>query len=131
MNSKLRYWVKLDSKNVPVGGSNVNRPKRPTAGRWTQIEPIDCCGPELTYTPLSEYSAIVFTLTCDATAVIEASFSETASNIHQLVGFLNKSLGFLGVFSINADDDVVFQVKSTVSTALCPDGTLTFEVTES
>lgn len=131
MSSKLRYFVKLDSSNVPVIGSNINRVKRPSTGNWQEIEPIDCCGPELTFTPEDEYAAIIFTLSCDASEVFVASFEDSAASIYALAAFLNKSLGFLGYFSINADDDLVFQVKTKVVTALCPDGTLTFEISAS
>ena len=49
MSNKLRYWVRLDSENIPVVGSNVNRPRRPKFGKWKEIEKVDCCGQTLTY----------------------------------------------------------------------------------
>lgn len=130
MSKALRYFVKLDSKNVPVAASNINRPKRPKSGKWQEISSAVkvCCGPELRYTPSFPVTNIVLVLLCDAVAKITSSSTEDATTITELVNFLSAEFPYLGAFSADGAE-VVFQVSQDVKESICPDGTLTFTVT--
>lgn len=45
MSAKLRYFVRLDARNKPVAGSNINRKKKPTGiGHFMEIY-SPCCIP--------------------------------------------------------------------------------------
>lgn len=126
MNNKLRYWVKLDSNNVPVIGSNINRPrtKTPKAGRWREIETVDCCGPELTYAADATITNIEFILLCDASPILTVTLTDDSVSLQNLADILNNKLSFIGYFSVD-ETNIVLKVKKKVSDVLC-DGTLTF-----
>lgn len=126
MSQKLRDWVRLDAKNVAVAGSNIRRPKRPVSGRWQEFEAIDCCGPELTYTPAAAIVNVKLTILCDAVAKLTLTLVDDTTTIYETVSVLNKNAGYLGYFSTDGTV-ITFQVKTRVKTAFCA-GTLTFTV---
>lgn len=43
MNSRKRYFVRIDGKGRIIAGSGQYRKKQPAIGRWLEIYPDVCC----------------------------------------------------------------------------------------
>lgn len=128
MSKKLRDFVRLDGKNIPVTGSNIRRPKKPTSGLWMEIEHPDCCGPTITYTPSFPLTDLVVVVACNASTVLTVSSTQDFTTIVDLVNYLNNSVSVVGHFT--SDSTIVsLKVDSKFAKTVCAAGTLTMTLT--
>lgn len=127
MSNKLRYWVKLDASGVPVGGSNVNRPKKPVNGRWIEVDGGDCCGPVISVIPSFPITDTVVTLLCDASPVFVSSSTYDFTTMVNLINYLNNNVSSVGVFSA-VGTAVHLHVKKKLAKSICASGTVTMTI---
>lgn len=122
MSRKLKDWVRLDASGVPVIGSNIRRPKRPTSGKWQLIDVTGCCGPELTVTASAfPNDAPVLEISCDGSARISVPLDDINvefTNIHEAVEYLNRKLNYLGNFYIESDV-IKLKLKESIANTIC------------
>ena len=130
MNNQLRYYIRMDQRGMLVSGSGIWRLKKPSTGRWKEVEGDVCCSPftALTDTPADvSITDITVTIACDATTVLTVVAPGTSTDIITLVAILNTNLSYLGSFSENGTV-VTLNLIQDIANTLCT-GTLTMTVT--
>ena len=131
MATKLRYFVKLDSKNRPVAGSNLTRPKKPKSDVWMEIFPPNCCNTVLSDVPsATSGSEVVLTLACGGTTVFDGSVTTAVANITAISNALNSSFSIFGTFSVNGTA-IELALNAGVAASICPTESLTMTITVS
>lgn len=126
----LKAYVRYDGSGRVVAGSLVLRRQKPKVGKWTEVQGYQCCNDvTLTFamrdTSISNVSLRLF---CNGTLINFLATSYTSANIIQVINILNNTFNVLGVFSNPIDDVVQLVMSGEQKTALCPVGTLTFDV---
>lgn len=132
MSNKLRYWVRLDSKHTPVGGSNIARKNKPKSGNWQEILKETCCGPEITDEDVDvTLTGVNVVITCSTGNTFTVDLEDTTTTtMAELIIALNSQLGYVGTFWASGAD-VVLKVSSDFYNNFCPEGILTLAISQS
>lgn len=131
-NFKLHTYIRVDASGRDVPGTNILRLKRPVTGNWREVTAYQCC---TAFTLVSStpadvtLSGVTFTLSCDAEVISVNNISTATTTLAGIVTLLNANLSYYGKFVANGTA-IDLEFNSELATALCPDGTLTFVITE-
>lgn len=131
MANKLRHFVRLDSKNKPVGGSNLSRAKKPKTGSWMEIFPLNCCNVSITDTPsATSGTEVVLTLLCNEVSIFDGSVTTAVANITAISNALNTAFSIFGTFSVSGTE-IKLTFNSAIAAVLCPTQSLSMVITVS
>lgn len=126
----LKAYVRFDGSGRVVSSSLILRQNKPKVGKWKEIEGYECCnGVTLTFTPESPAIELVtLRLFCNGTQIHNLFTPSESTDIESLIIILNQTFNVLGTFSNPIDDTIQLVMSGEQKTALCPTGTLTFDV---
>lgn len=131
MATKLRYFVKLDSKNRPVTGSNLPRPRKPKQGSWMEIFPPNCCNVSIYDAPsATSGTEVVLTLICGDETIFDGSVTSAVANIAAISNALNTAFSIFGTFSV-VETQIKLSFNSAIAATLCPTQSLSMVITVS
>jgi hypothetical protein len=132
MNKRiLKAYVKIDGTGRVIAGSLVLRKEKPKVGKWMEIQGYQCCNNVTISTTIADPEIIVvgFRLICNGTTIGTYNTEDGSTTMEDLVTVLTNKYRFLGTFS--AQDDVLSLTLSLdQKKALCPSGTLSFEIVD-
>lgn len=126
----LKAFVRYDGSGRVVAGSLIFRKKKPTIGNFQQIQAFKCCN-DVTLTfdmPDVSINDVSLRLFCNGTQINYLYTPRDSSNIENVITILNQTFNVLGVFSNPSGNIVQLVMSGEQKTALCPVGTLTFDV---
>ncbi len=126
----LKAFVRYDGSGRVVAGSLILRRNKPKVGKWTEIQGYQCCN-DVTLTFDIEDASIndvILRLFCNGTQIHSLFTSQNSTDINDMIGILNNTFGVLGTFSNPSGNIVQLVMSGEQKTALCPTGTLTFDV---
>ncbi len=109
---KLRNFVKLDTDNEFVQGSNVKRPKRPTTDSWYEIFPPNCCEVSAPAGTPGGNTYTIVTLTCGEDVLAELDVPST--NLVTVAAVLNATYPATGEWTGSATELIL-------ESQICPD----------
>lgn len=127
----LKAYVRYDGSGRVVAGSLILRRQKPKVGKWTEIQGYQCCNDvTLTYdmgegTTLND---VTLRLYCNGTQIHYLYTPSDSTNIDDIINILNNTFNVLGTFSNPSDNIVQLVMSGEQKTALCPVGTLSFNV---
>jgi hypothetical protein len=125
MSAKLKYFVRLDSKNLPVLDSMIARKRKPQSGTWLEVKQgVGCCPEEVVVPPApatavaditGDYGAagtktITYQLGCGP---IQGEFSVTSTTVYTLSSIRQELEGVWGQFAIFGLDGSILTVTSS------------------
>lgn len=126
----LKAYVRYDGSGRVVAGSLVLRRQKPKVGKWTEIQGYQCCN-DVTLTfdmPDVSINDVSLRLLCNGTEVAYGYTPRDSANIRDVILILNQTFSVLGTFSNPSGNIIQLVMSGEQKTALCPVGTLTFEV---
>jgi hypothetical protein len=126
----LKAFVRYDGSGRVVAGSLIFRKKKPTIGNFQQIQSFKCCNDvTLTYTVATPtITDVTVRLFCNGTQINYLFTTRDSTTIASLITILNTTFNVLGVFSNPSGNIVQLVMSGEQKAALCPVGTLTFDV---
>jgi hypothetical protein len=126
----LKAFVRYDGSGRVVAGSLIFRKKKPTIGNFQQIQAFKCCNDvTLTYTVATPtITDVTVRLFCNGTQINYLFTPSDSTTIASLIVILNNTFNVLGVFSNPSGNIVQLVMSGEQKAALCPVGTLTFDV---
>ena len=126
----LTAYVRYDATNRVVAGSLVLRRSKPKNGNWKEVEAYECCNDvTLTFTVSSPIiTDVVLRLFCNGTVVNYLYTPSDSTSMITLQNILNQSFNVLGTFSNPSGNIIKLAMSSKQKEAICPVGTLTFDV---
>lgn len=126
----LKAYVRFDGSGRVVSSSLILRKDKPKVGKWKEIEGYECCNDvTLTFTPESTtINDVTLRLFCNGTQIHYLYTPRESTDIESLIIILNQTFNVLGTFSNPIDDTIQLVMSGEQKTALCPTGTLTFDV---
>lgn len=131
MNKRdLKAYSRFDGTGRIVPGSTVLRRQKPKVGNWIEVQAYECCN-DLTLTfdvPNTVINDVSLVLFCNGTQINYLYTPRDSETISDIVTILNSTFNVLGVFSNPNDDVIQLVISGAQKTALCPVGTLTFQV---
>jgi len=129
-NRPLKAFVRFDGNGKVVSSSLIWRKNKPKVGKWKEIQGYECCNDvTLTHEVVdTDIKAVTLRLFCNGTEIHYLYTSQNASNITEIINILNGTFNSLGVFSNPSGDIVQLVMSGAQKAALCPEGTLTFDV---
>jgi hypothetical protein len=131
MNKRtLKAFVRYDGSGRVVSSSLILRKQKPKVGKWTEIQGYECCNDvTLTYDVESPtITNVVLRLFCNGTQIHYLFTPSDSTTIASLIGILNNTFNVLGTFSNPSGNIIELVMSGDQKTALCPVGTLTFDV---
>jgi hypothetical protein len=126
----LKAYVRFDGSGRVVSSSLILRQNKPKVGKWKEIEGYECCNDvTLTFTPESTTIAnVTLRLFCNGTEINYLYTPSDSTSIESLISILDETFNVLGTFSNPSGDIIQLVMSGAQKTALCPTGTLTFDV---
>jgi hypothetical protein len=126
----LKAFVRYDGSGRVVAGSLIFRKKKPTIGNFKEIQSYQCCNDvTLTYTVGSPtITDVTLRLFCNDTQINYLYTPSDSTTIASLINILNNTFNVLGTFSNPSGNIIQLVMSGAQKTALCPVGTLTFDV---
>jgi hypothetical protein len=126
----LKAFVRYDGSGRVVAGSLILRRQKPKVGKWTEIQGYQCCNDvTLTFTvPSATINDVTVRLLCNGTQIHYLFTPSDSTDMAGLLNILNQTFNVLGTFSNPSGNIVQLVMSGDQKTALCPVGTLTFEV---
>jgi hypothetical protein len=126
----LKAFVRYDGSGRVVAGSLILRRKKPKVGKWTEVQGYECCNDvTLTYTVSNPtITDVSVKLLCNGTQVNYLFTPRDSTTIGSLITILNETFNVLGTFSNPSGNIIQLVMTGDMKTALCPVGTLSFEV---
>lgn len=131
MNKRtLKAFVRYDGSGRVVSSSLILRKQKPKVGKWTEIQGYECCNDvTLTFTvPNPTITDVVLRLFCNGTQIHYLFTPSDSTTIASLIIILNNTFNVLGTFSNPSGNIIDLVMSGDQKTALCPVGTLTFDV---
>jgi hypothetical protein len=131
MNKRtLKAFVRYDGSGRVVSSSLILRKQKPKVGKWTEIQGYECCNDvTLTYTVATPtITDVVLRLFCNGTQIHYLFTPSDSTTIASLIIILNNTFNVLGTFSNPSGNIIELVMSGDQKTALCPVGTLTFDV---
>lgn len=131
MNKRtLKAFVRYDGSGRVVSSSLILRKQKPKVGKWTEIQGYECCNDViLTYDVESPtITDVVLRLFCNGTQIHYLFTPSDSTTIASLIIILNNTFNVLGTFSNPSGNIIELVMSGDQKTALCPVGTLTFDV---
>ena len=129
-NRPLKAYVRYDGSGRAVSSSLIWRKNKPKVGNWKEVQGYECCNDvTLTYEVAdTDIKDVTLRLFCNGTQIHYLYTPLDSNNITDIVNILNNTFNVLGVFSNPSGDIVQLVMSGAQKTALCPTGTLTFDV---
>jgi hypothetical protein len=126
----LKAYVRYDGSGRVVAGSLILRRNKPKVGNWQEIQGYECCNDvTLTYTVTSPtITDVTLRLFCNDTQINYLYTPSDSTTIASLIVILNNTFNVLGTFSNPSGNIIKLVMSGNQKTALCPVGTLTFDV---
>ena len=126
----LKAYVRFDGSGRVVSSSLILRQNKPKVGKWKEIEGYECCNDvTLTFTPESAtINDVTLRLFCNGTQINYLYTPSDSTTIASLINILNNTFNVLGTFTNPSGDIIQLVMSGAQKTALCPVGTLTFDV---
>ena len=126
----LKAFVRYDGSGRVVAGSLILRRQKPKVGKWTEIQGYQCCNDvTLTFTvPSPTITDVTVRLFCNGTQIHYLFTPSDSTTIASLIIILNQTFNVLGTFSNPSGNIVQLVMSGDQKTALCPVGTLSFDV---
>jgi len=131
INSRpLKAYVRFDGTGRVVSSSLVLRKSKPKVGKWKEIPGYECCNSvTLTYTVSDPaINDVTLGLFCNGTQVHYLYTPSDSTTIASLIIILNNTFNVLGTFSNPSGNIIELVMSDSQKTAICPVGTLTFDV---
>ena len=129
-NRTLKAYVRFDGTGRIVAGSLILAKNKPKVGNWKEITAYECCN-DVTLTfdmPDVSINDVSLRLFCNGTQISYAYTPRDSANVTDVVNILNDTFNMLGVFSNPSAQIIQLVMSGAQKTALCPVGTLTFDV---
>lgn len=126
----LKAYARFDGTGRIVPGSLVLRRSKPKVGKWHEVEAYECCTDvTLTFTPTSPaITDVTLRLFCNGTQINYLFTPSDSTTIGSLINILNNTFNVLGTFTNPSGNIIQLVMSEAQKTALCPVGTLTFDV---
>jgi hypothetical protein len=126
----LKAFVRYDGSGRVVAGSLILRRQKPKVGKWSEVQGYECCNDvTLTFTVPSPIIAdVTVRLFCNGTVIHSLFTPSDSTTIASLIIILNQTFNVLGTFSNPSGNIIQLVMSGDQKTALCPVGTLTFDV---
>jgi hypothetical protein len=126
----LKAYARFDGTGRIVPGSLVLRRSKPKVGKWKEVEAYECCTDvTLTYTVSSPtITDVTLRLFCNGTQINYLFTPSDSTTIGSLINILNNTFNVLGTFTNPSGNIIQLVMSEAQKTALCPVGTLTFDV---
>ncbi len=127
----LKAYVRYDGSGRVVAGSLILRRNKPKVGNWKEVQGYQCCNDvTLTYDmgEDSEITDVSLRLLCNGTEIHYLFTSQDSTDIIDVIIILNNTFNLLGTFSNPSGNIIQLVMTGDMKTALCPVGTLSFEV---
>ena len=126
----LKAFVRYDGSGRVVSSSLILRKQKPKVGKWTEIQGYECCNDvTLIFTvPNPTITDVVLRLFCNGTQIHYLFTPSDSTTIASLIIILNNTFNVLGTFSNPSGNIIELVMSGDQKTALCPVGTLTFDV---
>jgi len=126
----LKAYVRFDGTGRIIPGSLVLRRTKPKVGNWKEIQGYECCNDvTLTFTPSSPtINDVTLRLFCNGTQIHYLFTPRDSTTIGSLITILNDTFNVLGTFTNPSGNIIQLVMSGEQKTALCPVGTLTFDV---
>ena len=130
---KKRAFVRYSKQGKIVPGSLIltggSYPQGPST--WNEV-PADLCCDLITLTyDIGEGTTlndVTLRLLCNGTQINYLYTPSDSTTIGSLITILNNTFNVLGTFSNPSGDIIQLVMSASIKTALCPSGTLTFDV---
>lgn len=126
----LKAYARFDGTGRIVPGSLVLRRTKPKVGTWTEIQAYECCN-DVTLTfevPNPVIADLSLRLFCNGTLISYGYQPRNSNDMERVIELLNETFNAIGVFSNPSGNIVQLVMSGEQKTALCPVGTLTFDV---
>ena len=126
----LKAYVRFDGSGRVVSSSLILRKDKPKVGKWKEIPGYECCNDvTLTFTPVSPtITDVTLRLFCNGTQINYLYTPSDSTTIASLIVILNNTFNVLGTFTNPSGNIIQLVMSGAQKTALCPVGTLTFDV---
>lgn len=126
----LKAYVRYDGSGRVIAGSLVLRRAKPKVGNWKEVQGYECCNDvTLTFTVSDPAIAnVTLRLFCNGTQIHYLYTSQDSEDIGDVISILNGTFNLLGTFSNPSENIIQLVMSGDMKTALCPVGTLTFDV---
>jgi hypothetical protein len=126
----LRAYARFDGTGRVVPGSLVLRRSIPKNGNWKEMQTYECCNDvTLTFTiPNPARNNVTLRLFCNGTQIHYLYTPSDSTNMETLIDILTETFNVLGTFSNPSGNIIQLVMSGEQKTALCPIGTLTFDV---
>jgi hypothetical protein len=126
----LKAYARFDGSGRIVPGSLVLRRNKPKVGKWQEVQGYECCN-DVTLTfvmPDVSINDVSLRLLCNGTQIAYGYTPQDSTNVDDVINILNGTFNMLGVFSNPSGQVIQLVMSGDMKTALCPVGTLSFEV---
>jgi hypothetical protein len=126
----LKAFVRYDGSGRVVAGSLILRKQKPKVGKWTEVQGYECCNDvTLTFDVTDPaITDVTLRLFCNTTLIHNLFTPSDSTTIASLITILNNTFNVLGTFSNPSGNIIQLVMSGDQKTALCPVGTLTFDV---
>ncbi len=127
----LKAFVRYDGSGRVVAGSLVLRRAKPKVGKWQEIQGYQCCNDvTLTYDmgEGTELNDVTLRLYCNGTQIHYLFTPQDSLYVEDIIDILNGTFNVLGTFSNPSGNIIQLVMSGEQKTALCPVGTLSFNV---
>lgn len=129
---KKRAFVRYSKQGKIVPGSLIltggSFPQGPST--WNEV-PADLCCDLITLTfdmPDTSINDVTLRLFCNGVRIHYLYTPRDSANITDVINILNDTFNVLGTFSNPSGNIIQLVMSASIKTALCPTGTLTFDV---
>jgi hypothetical protein len=129
---KKRAFVRYSKQGKIVPGSLIltagSYPEGPA--KWNEV-PADLCCDLITLTftaPSPTINDVTVRLFCNGVQIHYLYTPRDSTTIASLITILNETFNVLGVFTNPSGNIIQLVMNASIKTALCPSGTLTFDV---
>lgn len=126
----LKAYARFDGSGRIVPGSLVLRRSKPKVGKWMEIQGYECCNDVTLTFEMSDTSIndVTLRLFCNGTQIHYLFTPQDSEDIGDVINILNNTFNLLGTFSNPSENIIQLVMTGDMKTALCPTGTLTFDV---
>ena len=129
---KQKAFVRYSKNGKIVPGSLIltggSHPQGPST--WNEV-PADLCCDLITLTftaPSPTITDVTLELYCNGTRIHYLYTPSDSTTIGSLISILNNTFNVVGTFSNPSGNIINLVMSASIKTALCPSGTLTFDV---
>jgi hypothetical protein len=127
----LKAYARFDGSGRIVTASTILRKNKPKVGSWKEVQTYLCCNPtELFYTPTLPITGPYVRIFCDEVQQDSGTAgSGPYTNVTDLIENLNADgdTSVFGTYSAGPNGSVKLTL-SPAALALCPTGTLSFDI---